>query len=69
MTHEEFDRLDSHEQQRILRSTGGRTTSKVALVYWCPDCEAHRTHRMSTEEKGRCMVCGSMNFGPTGEAA
>ena len=29
MTHEEFDRLDSHEQQRILRSTGGRTTSKL----------------------------------------
>ena len=60
---------DIFEYVRIVRSTGGRTISKPALTYWCPDCKAHRTHRMSTEEKGRCVTCGSTNFAPTGEGA
>ena len=39
----------------------------VSQVYWCPDCLKHQHHAMQTEEVGNCVVCGALNWAPTGD--
>lgn len=39
----------------------------IILEYWCWICHHPRKHEMETEEKGRCLICHSVNYAPMGD--
>lgn len=55
---------------REIRGTAARLRGEAATPckkYWCPNCNDHRWHGMSTEERGQCITCRQINYAPTGD--